>query len=193
MKRPSTHYASNAARPLSDWGEHWFTDPGAHRLAVSIAWMKELRSVGFIQAWGGPIHSPQGMITFHAVEKPQIYQTTATAQANDCLDVWGSACWLRTEVRRVAHPIHFEERTLTPEQWKAQVDKPQHHDRIWQALTPEERRLFPADTYDRIQRGIERGSYGKGKADEVHNLLDSTGIMLFCEGRTGRGGVIIRT
>jgi hypothetical protein len=185
-------YGHPQARPLSDWGSHWYTDPGEHKLAVSIAWKKELRSVGFVQAWGGPIHNPTGDITFHAIEKPQIYRTTATAQANDCLNVWGSACWFRTVVRLAGHPIHFEERILLPEVWKAQVDKPQHHDRIWQALTPEERRLFPPDTYTRIQRGIDRGGYTKSKGNEVHNLLDSTGIMLFCEGRTGRGGVLIR-
>jgi hypothetical protein len=175
--------------PPKDGLPHWYGDPGADRIALAIFRDRHLAWYGFLDASFRAVLRGEEP-TFLGIEKPQIYQTTATAQANDCLDVWGSACWFRSRVHALNPSV--VERVLKPEEWKAQLPKPVHHARLWESLTDRERRMFPADTEERIRIGVQRGRYTNSKGNEVHNLLDATGIGLFCEGRTGRGGVVIR-
>ena len=179
----------HCAFPPSDGHPHWYADPGADRIALAIFRNRELAWFGFMnETFRAVMHGEEP--TFLGIEKPQIYQTTATAQANDCLDVWGSACWFRSRVHALAP--NLVERILKPEEWKAQLPKPIHHARLWESMTERERGLFPTDTEERIKVGIRRGKYTSAKGNDFHNFLDATGIGLFCEGRTGRGGVLIR-
>jgi hypothetical protein len=87
----------------------------------------------------------------------------------------------------------------TPRQWIGSLQKPIHHHRIWEALTPAERALFPADTEARIAAACAKGGkdnwrkpgatyYGTGKGSEVHNLLDAAGLGLHHLGRYREAG-----
>jgi hypothetical protein len=141
----------------------------------------ELKWVGFLDAFiqlGNYPHPPFQL----GIEKPRIYPGVPDIDANDLVNVWGAACWLRCEIRRLNPRI--QERLVYPHEWKRQVRKAVHHHRIWQHLTTAERALFPLDTFDRIKRGCETGKYSSA----VHNHLDSAGIGLFLECRTGRAG-----
>ena len=79
--------------------------------------------------------------------------------------------------------------TCTPKEWKGNRAKPPHHLEIWETLTPKERLLFPTDTLERIERGIDLNSIRYYKKPlrqydfEVTNWLDSTGIGLVDLGR----------
>lgn len=170
-------------RTPNDENRHVYCDPGANRLAVALFERRTLLLVCFC-----PALQPSSWlnVSFFGVEKPQIYKDTPTAQANDCIDVWGAACFLRAEVRRSCPGVI--ERVMYPAEWKGQLEKAIHHARLWDHLTRAEQALFPDDTEMRIQKGVQTGKY----SGEVHNLLDACGIGLFCEGRTGRGGVHIR-
>lgn len=172
--------------PPLDGQPHWYADPGVHRIARAIFVNRQAVSIDYLPAFASFCQPP---VTFLGIEKPQIYQNTPTAQANDCLDVWGAACWFRSRVQHAASVI---ERIVSPEEWKGQLPKPVHHARLWEAMTESERALFPTDTEERIRKGIQRGGYTNAKGNDFHNLLDAVGIGLFCECRTGRAGVMIR-
>lgn len=175
--------------PPLDGQPHWYADPGVHRIARAIFVNRQAVSIDYLPACETVSRTLPA--SFLGIEKPQIYQNTPTAQANDCLDVWGAACWFRAEVRRNSVRV-LSERIVSPEEWKGQLPKPVHHARLWEAMAESERALFPADTEERIRKGIQRGGYTNAKGNDFHNLLDAVGIGLFCESRTARAGVMIR-
>ncbi len=89
----------------------------------------------------------------------------------------------------------------TPSQWKGSVQKPVHHHRIWQVLTPAERAVFPEGTEARIAEACRKGGldnwrksggeyYGKAKGSEVHNYLDACALGLHHLGRYSEVGNI---
>jgi hypothetical protein len=76
--------------------------------------------------------------------------------------------------------------------WIGQVSKPILHGRIWNALSAEERRRFPADTEALIYEAKLRKAKNPKSAPFKHhsyNTLDSAGVGLFVLGRIGKGGV----
>src|SRR5688572_24333398 len=87
----------------------------------------------------------------------------------------------------------------TPSAWKGSLQKPVHHHRIWQVLTPAERAVFPEGTEARIAEACRKGGldnwrkpgaeyYGKAKGSEVHNSLDAVGLGLHHLGRYSEVG-----
>ncbi len=88
----------------------------------------------------------------------------------------------------------------TPAQWKGSVQKPIHHYRLWQVLTPAERLVLGgADTERRILAAREKGAldrwgkpgaayYGSSKGATVHNLLDAAALGAYHLGRLTKGG-----
>lgn len=84
---------------------------------------------------------------------------------------------------------------VTPAEWKGAARKPQHHRRVWLALTEDER-LCVDDHPDRvwkvIEKTCEKGALDRWKKPGVqyypksfvtHNMLDAVAIGLHAEGR----------
>jgi hypothetical protein len=160
----------------------WYVDPSTKRHAVAIFDRSSMIWLGWVGAFTPVAGKPPQIL---GIEKPRVYPGVPNVDANDLIDVWGAACWLRSQLQRLNPNII--ERIWEPSEWKRQTRKPVHHDRIWSHLTEYERGLFPEGTYEKIQRGVFTGKY----RSEVHNLLDATGIGLFGEGRTGAAGKTI--
>jgi hypothetical protein len=82
---------------------------------------------------------------------------------------------------------------VTPSASKGSVQKPIAHDRMWGALTPDERGILGGDaTYATIQRAIDAGARERWRRPGVayypakflmHNILDSVALNLQQQGR----------
>ncbi len=74
--------------------------------------------------------------------------------------------------------------------WIGSVQKPILHQRIWAALAPEERRVFPASTQADIDRASEHHARTRKilTARAAFNTLDAAGVGLFHLGRIKKGG-----
>lgn len=118
-------------------------------------------------------------------EKPKIYPGVPALDANDLVDLGEVVGWFRSELKPVVYSRYY------PADWKAQVKKPVHHNRLWQLLTEDEKKFFPAGTEAKITKGVQRGKYGNNQ-DPVFDLLDGAGIGMFHLKRTGRGASTIR-
>lgn len=81
---------------------------------------------------------------------------------------------------------------VTSDDWIGGTKKPVLHGRIWSALEPSERRLFPDDTAEVIHEAklrMARNPGGRPFEHHSYNTLDAAGVGLFELGRIGKGGV----
>jgi len=161
---------------------NWGVDPGCKKSAVAIGNPAgQLCGISWIPAWSKGQLIGEILHTL-TIEKPRIYPGMPNVDANDLLDLAEVVGWLRYALPAV------KQTAVYPQDWKGQISKPIHHDRIWTNMLPEERALFPVGTYEKIQQGLD----GKPYKSEVHNLLDAVGLLFFGVGRLGRGGTRIR-
>lgn len=116
-------------------------------------------------------------------EKPKIYPGVPGVDANDLVDLGEVVGWFRSAV------MHVEYRSYYPADWKGQVPKPVHHDRIWRVLTPVEQSLFPIGTGAKIQRWLTlTPKQEKNLKDPLLELLDAAALGLFELKRVGVAG-----
>lgn len=121
------------------------------------------------------------------IEKPRIYPGVPNIDANDLIDLSEVVGWWRGKI------AHDQYAGYTPQEWKGQVSKPVHHDRIWQVLTPSERARFPAGTGDKIAKWLTwPPKKQKNIRDPVLELLDACALGMFHLKRVARGGTTYR-
>lgn len=103
-------------------------------------------------------------------------------------------CW---NIGRVAEalasgcPVHeYTVNDGLPSDWIGSTRKPILHQRIWRALSPAERRIFPASTAGDIERAAEHFARTRKILTSyvAFNTLDAAGVGLFHLGRIGKGG-----
>lgn len=153
-------------------------DPGSKRCALAY-WQRSATSgrlvhVGFTDTVKGFVFPGAEL----AIEIPYIYPKGPQgkkegADPNDSIAV-AYAAGLIAGLRQ---PRVIE--TYLPREWKKQIPKQIHHERIWNCLEGWEREVLPIETWERIQIGINGGPYSWGG----HNLLDAVGIGLVFLGR----------
>lgn len=100
---------------------------------------------------------------------------------------WNAAAVAFTLARGA--PVHEH----TPTEWIGGVVKPVLHARIWSALTPAERKIFPASTAKDIERAAEHYARTRKvlKSYPAFDLLCAAGVGLFDLGRIKKGGAKI--
>jgi hypothetical protein len=86
----------------------------------------------------------------------------------------------------------------TVTEWKATEKKPAQHARLWQVLSPAERRVLGGDkTHAAILAACQKGALCRWKlpSDELypksfktHNLLDAAALLMWANGRLDRVG-----
>jgi hypothetical protein len=100
---------------------------------------------------------------------------------------------LAWNVGRVAEALAHGAQVVeyTSDDWIGGVTKPVLHGRIWNALTPAERQLFPADTAEKLHEAkLRKATNPKARPFEHHsyNTLDAVGVLFIDLGRIGKGG-----
>lgn len=162
-------------------------DPGVKECACASFSLGVLRELWF-QAPGEETQEPGLIVGLVIAEKPQ-FDRRVSLHVIDL--AWTGAL--------VAASFGAPVKAYTPSQWKGSTSKPVHHHRVWGALTPAERALFPAGTEARIAEACRKGAldawrkpgaeyYGRAKGVDgigagVHNLLDSAALGLHHLGR----------
>ncbi len=171
-------------------------DGGKHASAVAVADRGRVYRLDWIHhrdiAGAGPNYLIVSGLRTVVAEKPQHDGRPASAQTLIDLS-WGSAAaafWLAA--RHLAHVVELE-----PREWKGQEPKPVHHMRVWAALDPTERALFPANTEAQINAAADKAARwprGKKKPSswypasfKSHNHLCAAGLVLVSVGRLKRG------
>lgn len=174
-----------------------YIDPGVHHLACAHFHDLRLLSVSFIPREAFLAGAAGGVTLFEVViEKPQIYEgSNDEKDPNDCVDVAMAAAFAEAAIRaRGGPPAQY----VLPRDWKGQLKKPHHHERIWSVLDAGEKDAFARDSGHmveeisaKIDRACELLVHSKKVKEykwKAHNLLDAVGLGLWHLGRTGRAG-----
>jgi hypothetical protein len=162
--------------PVPD-GEHLIVavDLGKHKLGVAIGTPEKLLYAGTVFHKG-----PPGEVAQEVRERVKREEWLVSPYADGHPLIWVCEWPMKYPTKRKFHKdleaLHdvgraigeWDEKYL-PGEWKGNVTKQAHHNRIWRALTPEELAVMP--------------SPGE------HDAWDAAGIYLFAAGRTRRGGV----
>ncbi len=176
----------------------WATDPGEHRHAVASGFNRELVDVRFVPTNVNLTYAPNAIVVEQMRIYPDSYKSLQelTRKANDLLRVEGAARDLIAAARAV-NPHLLVQRYTAPE-WKSQLHKIVHHNRIWDVLTHAERETFArcisktvAFVEEKV-RGAAKTRAFKGRAPyswEAHNLLDAVGLLLFYYRRIDKAGM----
>jgi hypothetical protein len=168
-------------------------DPGARKTKNRASYLAtfdagelvQAAPITFEAARNGLLDQPDVLVA----EKPQQDGRSGTVPPGTLIKL----SWYGALTIGALRPLQFVE--YEPDDWKGQVDKPTHHRRIWKELTPLERKCFPDDTEERINKGALATAKAGGKLTnysfEAHNLLDAAGLGLFHLKRLGVGGVSV--
>lgn len=176
-------------------------DPGVHRCAVAIFDGARLVDAAFFALPTFKRNSPTAVhptaglpkwIDGVIVEMPQYDGRARTARVQDLIGLaWHGA--LMAAALACGAPVF----TATPAEWKGAEYKPQHHARLWQELTTEERRALGGNrTADvilaaRRKGGLDRWSKPGGayypRSFDTHNLLDAAALGAWYLGRLPKG------
>jgi len=134
--------------------------------------------------YSGPrVHAfeqPNGQIvqiTQVVIERPQYDKRSERARIQDLIGLaWDGAIFAAS----FGAPVRW----YTPNQWKQSEHKPSQHAALWATFTPEEKALFPADSFAIISDALERGARSRWKPGTfdyperflTHNLLDAVAL-----------------
>jgi hypothetical protein len=173
-------------------------DPGVAPLAWARFFGGALHSCGFMPR---EAFAAADWTDLHSlvIEKPFIYPKASKGDPNDLIDLAGAAYFAEGAIVARGGPrAHY----VYPRDWKGQLDKPIHHERVWSMLSPPEIAAFCRDTgltSDEVAAKIERAcdllakgirnkdGSPKEYAWKTHNLLDAIGLGLWRLGRVGVG------
>ena len=175
-----------------------YVDPGVQQHGVAqFCDERRLRAVYFAGAKLVDDFSYKWTALRAVIETPRIYPHDPPRRPNDILELATAAGRLEGWLQR--HSIVT--RLVFPLDWKGQVKKPIHHQRIWRVLDERERDLVAEAALmstKAIEAKIYRACDTLAKTGAVrryswkaHNLLDAVGIGLWDLRRTGKGGAKI--
>ena len=117
-------------------------------------------------------------------EKPQIYPKSE-GNPNQMVDLAVAGAEAVTYLR-IGWGVQLARmRNVLPRDWKGTIAKPVHHMRLWPILTPAERALFEAGTWEYIQENAHAIAMGKSPSysAKVTDLLDATALGCYDLGR----------
>jgi len=173
-------------------------DPGCAKRgkgsACAVFDVNQLAAVGFAKfdaprdrAW---LLAAAAGVEWVAVERPQVDRRTQGRERAIVDLAWAGAA-LAYWIAGAAGAAILEQ---TPTEWKGNARKPQHHARMWAALTDDERALLGgprtlqiieaakrAGAAERWRKGGGAAYYPSGF--EMHNILDAVALGLHALGR----------
>jgi hypothetical protein len=177
-------------------------DPGVHRCAcagfdddgtLTEAWFETARTFKRGEELPTtPRYSAAVGVDVIIVEQPQVDRRTRTAVPEVVALSWHGALLAGEFAGREAAPVV----AVTPSEWKGSEPKPQHHARLWEILSAEERRVLGGVATQRailaarqkgaLTRWSKPGAAYYPRAFVMHNLLDAAALGAWYTGRLER-------
>ena len=170
-------------------------DPSSDKQAVAHWWTGGLYILEFTR--GETFNYTPNVFVCEAM---RVYPGPKKEDPNDLIAVSEGAGGMITRCR-MNNPMVQIVRYTAPD-WKGQIKKPIHHQRLWDVLNNDERRVVSGAinyTIPQIEAYLKNACHKLAVTGEVkeyswaaHNLFDAIGLGLFFLKRTTKGGCVRR-
>jgi hypothetical protein len=141
-------------------------DPAARRFAYAVGERGMLRAVGYAEQ-PSQIPLAPGVAYTWVMEMPRDYPSRGETHS-DLDRLRATLEVLHDHAQALGHPVVY----VRPSEWKGNIPKVVHHNRLWSQYSAAERTVLGASP---SQEGY------------THDTHDAAGIFLWATGRTARG------